>query len=147
MRALRLRGGVAARYPAVRVKFLTTNGLPAYINAKVASLEAMIGAAAHEILVISDSDVCVAPGYLRAVAAPFGDPEVGAMTCLYRGVAADGGLWARLESVGMSVEMTAGVLVANMLEGMKFVLGPTMAVRREAVERMGGVGADGRLLF
>jgi ceramide glucosyltransferase len=69
--------------------------------------------------------------------------NVGAMTCLYRGVAAEGGLWARLEAVGMSVEMTAGVLVANMLEGMQFVLGPTMAVRRECVEQMGGVGIFG----
>jgi ceramide glucosyltransferase len=43
----------------------------------------------------------------------------------------------------MSVEMTAGVLVANMLEGMQFVLGPTMAVRRECIEQMGGMGVLG----
>ena len=60
------------------------------------------------------------------------------MCCLYRGIAAEGGLWARLEAVGMSVEMTAGVLVARMMEGMQFVLGPTMAFRREAIRRMGG---------
>jgi ceramide glucosyltransferase len=53
-------------------------------------------------------------------------------------VAAEGGLWARLEAVGMSVEMTAGVLVARMMEGMQFTLGPTMAFRRETVRRMGG---------
>jgi ceramide glucosyltransferase len=60
------------------------------------------------------------------------------MTCLYRGVAAQGGLWARLEAVGMSIEMTAGVLVANMIEGMQFVLGPTMAFRRATLKKMGG---------
>ncbi len=60
------------------------------------------------------------------------------MTCLYRGVAAEGGLWARLEAVGMSVEMSSGVLVARMMEGMQFTLGPTMAFRREAIHRMGG---------
>jgi ceramide glucosyltransferase len=101
-------------------------------------MEVMEAKAAHEILVISDSDVRVMPDYLRAVALPFEDARVGAMCCLYRGVAAEGGLWARLEAVGMSVEMTAGVLVARMMEGMQFVLGPTMAFRREAVERMGG---------
>jgi ceramide glucosyltransferase len=69
---------------------------------------------------------------------PFADENVGAMCCPYRGVAGQGGLWARLEAVGMSVEMTAGVLVARHLEGMQFVLGPTMAFRREAIRRMGG---------
>ncbi len=134
---------VAAQFPAVPARFLSTNGQPPYINAKVASLEKMTAAAAHEILIISDSDVRVSPGYLAATAGPFTDPAVGALTCLYRGVAAGGGLWARIEAIGMSVEMTAGVLVANMLEGMQFALGPTMAVRRECVHRMGGMGSFG----
>jgi ceramide glucosyltransferase len=129
---------VAARYPHIPVKFLYTGGQPGYINAKVASLEAMEAVAAHEILVISDSDVRVTPDYLRAVALPFADQRVGAMCCPYRGVAAEGGLWARLEAVGMSVEMTSGVLVVRSMEGMKFVLGPTMAFRRETIRRMGG---------
>ena len=129
---------VAARYPAIPVKFLTTGGQPDYINAKVASMERMEAAASHDILVISDSDVRVTPDYLRAVALPFAGERVGAMCCPYRGVAAEGGLWARLEAVGMSVEMTSGVLVARKLEGMQFVLGPTMAFRRETVRRMGG---------
>jgi ceramide glucosyltransferase len=129
---------VAARYPEIPVKFLATGGEPDYINAKVASMELMETEAAYEILVISDSDVRVTPDYLRAVALPFADEKVGAMCCPYRGVAAEGGLWARLEAVGMSVEMTGGVLVARMVEGMQFVLGPTMAFRREAIRRMGG---------
>ena len=139
---LALARRVAARYPQIATRFFST-GEPKYINAKVHSLEVMTEAAIYPLLVISDSDVSVMPGYLRDVAAPFADPHVGAMTCLYRGVAAGGGLWARLEAVGMSVEMTAGVLVANMLEGMQFVLGPTMAVRRECVDQMGGMGILG----
>jgi ceramide glucosyltransferase len=129
---------VAARYPRIPVKFLWTGGEPDYINAKVASLERMEAVAAHDILVISDSDVRVRPEYLRAVALPFATEGVGAMFCLYRGVAAEGGLWARLEAVGMSVEMSAGVLAAGTTEGLKFTLGPTMAFRRETVRRMGG---------
>jgi len=130
---------VAARYPQIPVKFLATGGEPDYINAKVASLEAMEAAATHQILVISDSDVRVTPDYLRAVALPFAQTQVGGMCCPYRGVAAEGGLWARLEAVGMSVEMTAGVLVARAMEGMQFVLGPTMAFRREAIRSIGGM--------
>jgi ceramide glucosyltransferase len=129
---------VAARHPNIPAKLLSTNGEPDYINAKVASMELMESAAIHDILVISDSDVRVTPDYLRAVALPFADAKVGGMTCPYRGVAVEGGLWARLEAVGMSVEMTSGVLAARAMEGMQFVLGPTMAFRRETIRRMGG---------
>jgi ceramide glucosyltransferase len=129
---------VAACYPSIPAKFLSTNGHPDYINAKAASMEVMEAAASHDILVISDSDVRVTPEYLRAVALPFADPSVGGMTCPYRGVAIKGGLWARLEAVGMSVEMTAGVLAARRMEGMQFVLGPTMAFRRATVRKIGG---------
>ena len=128
---------VAARYPEIPAQFLST-GEPPYINAKVSSMELMERHAAYDILVISDSDVRVGTGYLRSVALPFSDPGVGGITCPYRGVAAEGGLWARLEAVGMSVEMTAGVLVARSLEGMQFTLGPTMAFRRDTIRRMGG---------
>jgi ceramide glucosyltransferase len=133
---------VARRYPRIPAKFLCTDGEPDYINAKVASLEKMEAEAAHQILVVSDSDVRVSRDYLRAVALPFADQRVGAMCCSYRGVAVEGGLWARLEAVGMSVEMTSGVLAARALEGMRFVLGPTMAFRRDVIRRMGGFGVS-----
>lgn len=129
---------VAARHPEIPVQFLSTGGQPDYINAKVASLERMEAVAKHDILVISDSDVRVTPDYLRSIALAFASKAVGGLTCPYRGVAAEGGLWARLEAVGMSIEMTAGVLVARDLEGMQFTLGPTMAFRRASIQRMGG---------
>ena len=128
---------VAARFPQIPARFFST-GEPPYINAKVRSMELMEESASHDILVISDSDVRVTPDYLRAVALPFADPRVGGITCPYRGVAAEGGLWARLEAVGMSVELTSGVLVARMMEGMQFTLGPTMAFRRDTILRLGG---------
>jgi ceramide glucosyltransferase len=133
---LRTARRVAARYPSVPVKFLVT-GERTYINAKVSSLEKMAAVANTDIFIISDSDVRVTPNYIREVVAPFANAKVGAVTCLYRGVAAEGP-WAKLEAAGMSVEMTAGVLVANLIEGMQFALGPTMAVRRSCVQQMGG---------
>lgn len=132
---------VAALYPHIPVKYVLT-GEPWQINAKVCTLELMERAASYDIFVISDSDVRVAPDYLREVVAPFAEPKTGAVTCLYRGVA-DSGLWAKLEAAGMSVEMTAGVVAADLMEGMKFALGPTMAVRRNCVREIGGFGALG----
>jgi ceramide glucosyltransferase len=138
---LRAARRVAARYPHIPVKFVLT-GEPWHINAKVSTLELMEKAATHDIFIVSDSDVRVAPEYIREVAAPFARREVGAVTCLYRGVA-DRGLWAKLEGTGMSIEMTAGVLVADLMEGMQFTLGPTMAVRRACVREIGGFEALG----
>jgi ceramide glucosyltransferase len=144
--ALAVAMSVAARHSHVPTKFLTC-GEPLYANAKVWSLEHMQRAAGHKILVISDSDVSVTPDYLRAVVAPFSDDRIGLVTCLYRGVALSPAgkrsFWSRLEAVGMSVEMSSGVLVAEMLEGMKFALGPTMVVRRDCLDRAGGFTAIG----
>jgi len=140
---LAIARAVAARHPHIPVQFLSTAGQPDYINAKAASMELMDAHAAHDIYVISDSDVRVTPEYLRAVALSFAEPSVGGMCCLYRGVAAPQnepsfGLWARLEAVGMSVEMSSGVLAARAMEGMQFTLGPTMAFRRSTIRGMGG---------
>jgi len=59
------------------------------------------------------------------------------VTCVYRGKNA-GGFWSGMDAIGMSVEMTAGVLVANILEGMKFGLGPTIVVRKDSLAKIGG---------
>jgi ceramide glucosyltransferase len=81
--------------------------------------------------------VRVDANYLSSVVAPLSDPNVGMITCLYRGVTRHG-LWAQLEAMGMSIEMTSGVLVADMLEGMHFALGPSMVMRQSTVEKIGG---------
>src|SRR5438046_7373870 len=98
----------------------------------------MMSAADGNCLVITDSDLYVRLDCLKDVVMPLLDPAVGVVTCLYRGVAAVG-FWSMLEALGMSVEMTSGVLIANMLEGMRFALGPTMATRKDILESIGGV--------
>ncbi|HEV8523705.1 MAG TPA: bacteriohopanetetrol glucosamine biosynthesis glycosyltransferase HpnI [Terriglobales bacterium] len=137
--ALALARELLRKYPSVRVKIVVA-GEPPWPNAKVYSLVKMMAEASHDLLVISDSDVEVRRNYLCEVVQPFRDPQVGCVTCLYRGVPV-GGLWSRLEALGMSVEFASGVLIADLLEGMKFALGPTMATRREALEKVGGFGA------
>ena len=62
------------------------------------------------------------------------------VTCVYRGKNV-AGFFSGLTAIGMSVEMTAGVLVANLLEGMKFGLGPTTVVRKDALASIGGYTA------
>jgi ceramide glucosyltransferase len=134
--ALAIVEEVRQEFPFVPVQ-VVISGEPTAANAKICSMRKMYAAARYDHLVISDSDVEVKPNYIREVVAPLLNPEVGMVTCLYRG-AASGGFWARLEALGMSVEMTAGVLVSDLLEGMKFALGPTMAIRREVLDAVGG---------
>lgn len=137
--ALLLAERLSAKYPNLKVKILTS-GEPEWPNAKVYSLSHMIEAAEHELIVISDSDVKVTPEYLARIVKPLEDERVGLVTCVYRGVSVKG-FWSKLEALGMSVEMTSGVLVAEMLEGMKFALGPTMVTRKSCVRAVGGFEA------
>jgi ceramide glucosyltransferase len=129
---------VCARYPRIRSRVLVT-GTP-WPNPVVYSFHCLAEAAAHEILITTDSDVEVGPRYLREIVSPLLDPQVGMVTCVYRGKNA-AGFFSGLTAIGMSVEMTAGVLVANLLEGMKFGLGPTTAVRKDSLASIGGYTA------
>ena len=126
-----------AKYPQVPTR-IVVSGEPSWPNAKVYSLSKMIASCADEFLVISDSDVLVRPDFLRNVIPPLLNPKVGLVTCLYQGIPARG-FWSQLDALGMSIEMPSGVLVAEMVDGMKFALGAAMAVRRDAVEAIGGI--------
>jgi ceramide glucosyltransferase len=109
-------------------------------SSKVNKLCRLVREARHEILVISDSDVSVTPSYLRSVAAPFRDDQVGAVTCLYRGLP-DPGIWGALEAIGISTDFAPGVIVARQLEGMTFTLGATMATTKTRLAEVGGFEA------
>lgn len=127
------------RHPSIPTTIILTSE-PPYANAKVYSMEKMAERAKHGILVITDSDASVPRDYLHDVARLFEPADVGAITHLYRGVAGRD-FWSRLEAIGMTTEFMAGVVVAERMEGMKFALGPSMAIRRECLERIGGFAA------
>jgi ceramide glucosyltransferase len=74
---------------------------------------------------------------LRVIAAEFQDEELGLATCPYRAVAGRS-FWSTLEAAGLNTEFISGILVARMIEGMKFAVGPTIVARRRALERIGG---------
>ena len=136
--ALEVVRAVCARYPQIPSRVLIT-GAP-WPNPVVHSFHCMAQVAEHDILVTTDSDVEVSPTYLREIVPPMLDPHVGMVTCVYRGKNV-AGFWSGLTAIGMSVEMTAGVLVANLLEGMKFGLGPTTVVRKDSLASIGGYTA------
>ena len=123
-------------YPNIPARVLVT-GEPPYPNAKVYSLDRMLAAAAHDLVVMSDSDIRVRPNLLKVAAAEFQDPEVGVATCPYLAIAGES-FWSRLEATGMNTDFLAGILVACMMEGMQFAVGPTIVARRSVLESIGG---------
>ncbi|HXI43414.1 MAG TPA: bacteriohopanetetrol glucosamine biosynthesis glycosyltransferase HpnI [Bryobacteraceae bacterium] len=123
-------------FPAVPTQ-LIVSGDPPYPNAKVYSLDRMLEAARHEIVVMGDSDVRVSPRLLETLAREYHDERVGLITCPYRAVAGRS-VWSRMEAVFMNTEFLGGVLVARLLNGMDFALGPTIAVRKRALAQIGG---------
>ena len=109
-------------------------------NLKVSNLENMLARARYEHLVIVDSDIRVERNYLRRVISELQEKGVGLVTCLYR-AAETADFASRLEAVGITAEFAAGVLMARMLEGVKFALGSTMATTRTRLQSVGGFRA------
>ncbi len=127
---------ICQRYPKVPSR-IVLGGEPPWPNAKVWSLDLMMKVAVNDLLVMSDSDIRVTPGMLRVIAAEFADEKLGVSTCPYRAVPGKS-FWSKLEALGMNTEFLGGILVARMLEGMRFAVGPTIAARRSVIEEIGG---------
>ena len=108
-------------------------------NGKVSSLMQMLPEAKYEHVVVNDADIVVPRDYLTKVMACFGtDSKVGLVTAPYIG-AAEGGLWSRLEALGISTDFMPGVLTARKLEGgIKFGLGSTLATTKTVLAKIGG---------
>ena len=114
-------------------------------NRKINNLVLLARKARHEILVQSDGDVRVGPHYLREVVAPFRDPAVGVVSCLYRGIAQNN-LWAQLEAVGAASDFMAGALVAGWKEGVTFALGASVSTTKSWLAKIGGYESLANLL-
>lgn len=116
---------------------LVITGEPPYANGKVFGLEKMVELAANDLVVMSDSDIRVTPDLLKVAAAEFQDASLGVATCPYRAVPGRS-VWSRLEATGMNTDFWGGALVARMLEGMHFAVGPTIIARRRVLQSIGG---------
>ena len=123
-------------FPGVECRVLIT-GEPPYPNAKVYSLDKMIQASRHELLVMSDSDIRAGRDMLRVVAAEFEDEKIDLLTCPYRAVPGRS-FWSRLEAIGLNTEFLGGLLTARLVEGVRFAVGPTIVARKKLIEDLGG---------
>ena len=109
-------------------------------NPKVANLVGMQGRIRHDIVIIADSDIAVAQDYLSRTVAALYRPNVGLVTCLYRGTAR-AGPWARLASMAIDYHFLPDVLVGIKLGLARPCFGSTVALRRETLAAIGGFEA------
>jgi ceramide glucosyltransferase len=109
-------------------------------NSKVDNLDKMFREMGHEVLVISDDDIVAPSDYLHRLAAELQQPRIGVVTCAYRG--RPGATFAsQMEALGIAGEFFGGALVARKMEGVRFAMGSTIAVRKELVTEIGGFPA------
>jgi len=106
-------------------------------NPKVSNLINMERAIAHDMLVLSDSDIAVEPDYLRRIAAALSPAKVGAVTCLYTGWAATG-LVSRLSAMGVSYHFLPNVITGLGLGLAAPCFGSTIAITRPLLRELGG---------
>jgi ceramide glucosyltransferase len=117
-------------------------------NGKVSTLVQLLPHARHDFLLINDSDITVSPRYLERVMACFvsagnrrkaAQKEVGLVTTLYRGRAHET-MASRFEALGIATDFQCGVLLDKLISGgLAYGLGATLAVRREALQKIGGL--------
>ncbi|HVN90532.1 MAG TPA: glycosyltransferase [Candidatus Binataceae bacterium] len=126
------------RHPSVPVKILTRNH-PECENRKVGKLIEMADLAADaDIFVISDADIAVSREHLRHIVGELmSDPKIGIVTCTYS-ARPIGTFGSRLEALAVNTDFTPQVMLASAIEPLHYAFGATIAIKRAALEAMGG---------
>lgn len=132
-----LRAGKIAGTPAGLKAELVVDPSLHGSNGKVSNLINLSSHIAHELVVLADSDISVAPDYLQRLAAALGRPGVGLVTCLYRGRPM-AGLWSRLGAMGVDYGFLPNVVTGVTLNLAKPCIGATIALRRATLRAIGG---------
>jgi len=109
-------------------------------NPKIANVVGLQRHIRHDVVILADADIAVAPDYLSTIVAALDLPGVGAVTCLYRGAPRDGA-WAHLASMGIDYHFLPNVLVGLQLGMARPCFGSTIALRRETLAGIGGFEA------
>ncbi|WP_395397040.1 bacteriohopanetetrol glucosamine biosynthesis glycosyltransferase HpnI [Novosphingobium sp. BL-8A] len=125
-----------ARHPSIRID-LVVDAACHGANGKISNLVNMMRHAAHDTLILSDSDMVVDRTYLSGVLAALRQPGIGAVTCLYRG-RGDAGFWSRLAAAGSSYQFLPNLAFAKAHGMAAPCMGSTIALRRGTLDAVGG---------
>jgi ceramide glucosyltransferase len=110
------------------------------LNPKVSTLQQLWPHVLYDLLVIADADVKVEPDFLVRMAGGLQKPEVGLVSCPYRSGPVKT-LGAGLEALTIAADFIPSVAAAFYVEGIRFALGATMGLSRQALKALGGFAA------
>jgi ceramide glucosyltransferase len=134
--ALAVTRRVAAEFPDVPCR-IVADAREVGSNAKVNNLANLHRHARHELILISDSNVRLVPGTLADMVAHVLQPGVGLVSAPIRGVAGSG-LGGRLDALQLNTFVMGGVSAMRQLFSGVCVVGKSMLLRREVLDRLGG---------
>jgi ceramide glucosyltransferase len=124
------------QFPALRMRLVVRRNV-ASLNPKVGNLLNLLPLARHELLLISDSNVAVAPDYLQALADAIAQPGVGLVSNVFAGTG-EQSLGAALENLHLNALVAPVTATADRV-GDPVVIGKSMLMRRADLERAGGL--------
>jgi len=128
---------VAADLPQANIEWQINSRLHGR-NLKMSNLMNVVARARHDVLVMIDDDIVVGPGYLTQVVGELQRPNVGAVTCLYYGIA-NGGLWTKLSAKNTNLHFLPSVIVGLSARLAQPCFGSTIALTRQTLEQIGGL--------
>lgn len=142
--ALAVARAVAARHPGIPSRLVVSERRAGH-NPKVNNLANIMPAARHELILISDSNVRVHPGYLRELVARIEEPGVGLVSSPFRGTH-EHGIGGVLEALQLNSFVIGGVCAVSQLWSGVCVVGKSMLLRRSTLGAMGGFSFLSRFL-
>lgn len=124
-------------FPKLDIELVIQPDWPAAANLKVANLAGMLPAAKHDILIMADADIRAGYDYLAALVGSLAQPDVGLVTCLYRGRPAPG-LWSRLAALHIDHCFLPQAILGEAVGIGEGCFGATIAMRRSTLDAIGG---------
>jgi ceramide glucosyltransferase len=134
----------AQRHPELDVKVVVTR--PGQVpNPKVSQLIDLEPLATGDVILLSDSNVRVAPDHLWSVMRGFADPRVGMVVTAFVGTG-ERTLGAALENLQICASTTPGLVAVNCWSPRPLGVGKAMGIRREDLAALGGFASVGDVL-
>nr|AIO03594.1 glycosyl transferase family 2 protein [Synechocystis sp. PCC 6906] len=109
-------------------------------NGKINNILGALPKAKHDILVISDSDTCLRPDYLKTLVSPLADPQVGCVCTPFKLTEAQS-WYEALELLTINADFMPSVMFAEVTGASKACLGPSLAIRRSTLDNVGGLAS------
>lgn len=131
--ALSIVRELKAQYPHLDIEIVVD---PAVYgpNFKASNLINMMRFAKYDVIVVSDSDILIAPDSLRQITARLAASSATIVTCLYRGAPANAKDWvSQLGALYIDAWYLPAAAVDGILFGVTACYSPLMALRREFV--------------